>query len=93
MVEGAPREARDFVEPWMGIAEPVLGHIPQHIERGDVLDHCEKEAVRLSLDNLRTFPWIAEAVSAGRLALRGFRFDIHSGMLAQLEGDRFVPVT
>ena len=27
MVEGAPEEARDFVEPWMRIAEPVLRRV------------------------------------------------------------------
>ena len=92
MVEGAPEEAQDFVETWMKIAESVLETIPAQVETGDILDHCETGVVRLSLANLGTYPWIEEAVSAGRLALHGFRFDIRTGVLATLEEDRFVPV-
>ncbi|MBA3520094.1 MAG: carbonic anhydrase [Rhizobiales bacterium] len=92
MVEGAPEEARDFVEPWMAIAAPVLQQMPDHIQPDDILGHCETEVVRLSLANLATFPWIEEAVAEQRLKLQGFRFDIHTGVLAKLEGDRFVSV-
>lgn len=93
MVEGAPSEARDFVETWMGIAQPVLRSLPKDLGGGDLLDHCEIEVVRLSLANLATFPWIDAAVAAGRLELGGFRFDIHTGVLERLEGRRLVPVT
>ena len=91
MVEGAPG-ARDFVEPWMAIAESALRNIPKDMAQDDILDHCETAVVRLSLANLATFPWIAEAMAAGRLELHGFRFDIHTGVLAKLEGEGFVPV-
>ena len=53
---------------------------------------CEEEVVKLSLANLLTFPWIAEAVATGQLELQGFRFGIRSGVLTQLEDGRFVPV-
>lgn len=92
MVEGAPEVARDFVEPWMGIARPVLSTPPGPSGTDDPLGHYEQEVVRLSLANLATFPWIAEAVDAGQLGLHGFRFDIHTGALTRLQGDRFVAV-
>ena len=50
-------------------------------------DVCEHEAVRLSLDNLMTFPWIAKATGAGTLKLHGCFFDIRSGILERLGGD------
>jgi carbonic anhydrase len=59
---------------------------------GDILSGCETEVLRLSLANLATFPWIADAVAAGQLTLHGFRFDIHTGELATLQGDDLVPV-
>ena len=93
MVEGAPEEGRDFVEPWMAIAESVLRSVPAPGADTDLLTHYETEVVRLSLANLATFPWIEEAVTAGRLRLEGFRFGIQTGALTRLEGDRFVPVT
>lgn len=92
MVQGAPDEARDFVEPWMAMAQSVLERKPCSLHPREVATHYEKEVVRLSLDNLMTFPWIAEAVAAGRLQLHGFHFGIESGVLAKLEGDRLVPV-
>jgi carbonic anhydrase len=92
MVEGAPKEARDFVEPWMAMAEPVLKHVPNDLDPGEVLHYCEEQVVRLSLTNLMTFPWIADAVAAGRLTLHGFRFAIRTGVLERLDGERFVPV-
>ncbi len=89
MVEGAPEEARDFVQPWVAMARPAL----RGLQGGDdTLTQAETEVVRLSLRHLATFPWIQSAVSAGRLELRGFRFDIHTGVLAQVEDGGLVPV-
>jgi carbonic anhydrase len=92
MVEGAPEEAREFVKPWMEIAEPVLRSIPKDLEAGAILRHCETEVMRLSLANLVTVPWSAEAVATGRLSLHGFRFAVRTGVLERLEGDGLVPV-
>ncbi len=91
MVTGAPG-ARDFVEPWMKMAEPILKHVPLGITGPDLITYCEAEVVKLSLANLMSFPWIADAVAAGTLQLQGFRFDIHSGLLTQLDGEKFVPI-
>ncbi len=92
MVEGAPAEARDFVEPWMRMAASVMGHDHDHDDPATRLTHYETEVVRLSLANLRTFPWIAEAEAEGKLELIGYRFDIHTGMLTVLTEQGFVPI-
>ncbi len=92
IVDGAPKEVGDFVAQWMAIAEPVLNQVPPGLDRVEKQSRCETEAVRLSLANLMTFPWVREAVEDGRLALHGFRFDIRTGVLGRLEGTGFVPV-
>ena len=93
MVEGAPLGAQDFVEPWMRIAATVLSRPPDaHADAEARLTHYETEVVRLSLDNLLSFPWIADPVAAGTLRIEGFRFDIHTGTLARLEETGFVAV-
>jgi carbonic anhydrase len=92
MLEGAPKEARDFVEPWMQLAAPALVALPGKLSGDKAVSRCEEEVVKVSLANLMTFPWIAEAVAAGRLKVQGFRFGIRSGVLTRLDGDRFVPV-
>jgi carbonic anhydrase len=48
--------------------------------------------VRVSLTNLMTFPWIAEAVRAGRLSLSGYVFDIHTGVLSEVGPDAITTV-
>jgi carbonic anhydrase len=93
LVEGAPLEARDFVEPWMDMARTALQKpCPPHAHSHG-LTHYEVEVMRVSLANLMTFPWVADAVADGRLQLHGFHFGIESGVLARLEGERLVPVT
>jgi carbonic anhydrase len=92
MVEGAPEEAREFVKPWVDMAEPIVRSVPPHLKGGDIYSHCETEVMRLSLANLMTFPWIDQAVAEGRLKTQGFRFDIHNGILSRLEGSGLVVV-
>jgi len=92
MVEGAPAEARDFVQPWMEIARPAMAPGAAGLAGEALLTHYENEVVRLSLANCLTFPWIAAAVAEGRLELAGFRFGIATGVLYRLEGERFVAV-
>jgi carbonic anhydrase len=45
----------------------------------------EYEAVKVSLANLRTFPWIAEREKNGRLKLHGAHFSISEGRLYVLD--------
>lgn len=92
LLNGAPDPAGDFLTPWMRIAErarrrALARHSP------DPQSECEQESVRLSLENLLTFPWIAERVNKGALRLTGTMFDIRSGLLTLLgPGGEFAPV-
>lgn len=53
----------------------------------------EFAAIRQSLANLRTFPWLAEKEKAGSLKLRGTHFSIMEGVLYSLDEDtgEFLP--
>ncbi|MBV8472011.1 MAG: carbonic anhydrase [Hyphomicrobiales bacterium] len=90
MALGAPPEARDFVASWVDIAKPAIS--AARGEEAERLAEIEAAVVRLSLANLMEFPWVAEAVNAGRLTLHGFRFDIHTGVLSRVEPDGVRPV-
>ena len=87
LVYGAPPQARDFVAAWVDIGKPAL---PKSGEPN--LADVEAEVVRLSMRNLMTFPWIAEAVEAGRLSVQGFMFDIHTGVLSRVTPEGVEPV-
>ncbi len=85
MLHGAPSAAQDFVVPWMAIARDA-------VRPGLSETEAEAAVVRLSLTNLRTFPWIASAEAAGTLNVMGMRFDIHTGILSQLDDLGFIAV-
>jgi len=87
LLEGAPENARDFVEPWMSMASAARANamrvaVPEERQRC-----CEHEVVKLSLSNLLTFPWVQEPVQAGTLKLHGAWFNIHRGLLTLLQPD------
>jgi carbonic anhydrase len=93
LLEGPPEEASDFVAPWMRIADAARQRALRCEPAEARQTACERETVRLSLENAMTFPWVREAVEAGRLALHGCRFDIFTGTLEMLGPDgEFAPV-
>ncbi len=87
MINGAPDNCRDFVEPWVGMAAPVVSRLVRSLPADQVERAAEEATVRLSLHNLRTFPWIAEREAAGKLALTGLHFGIADGELTLLQDD------
>jgi carbonic anhydrase len=91
MAYGAPPEAPDFVASWVEVARPALA-AAAGADENSRLAAFEAAVVRLSLNNLMTFPWISEAVAAGRLQLYGFRFDIHTGVLLEVEAEGERPI-
>jgi carbonic anhydrase len=81
LLNGAPETAHEFVAPWMSIAEPARLRAMRGASPEERQQFCEHEVIHVSLDNLMTFPWIAERVAAGKLELHGAWFDIHTGVL------------
>jgi len=93
LLNGAPKAAREFVAPWMAIAESARLRAQQYGSDEERQKFCEYEAVKISIANLMTFPWIADRVASGKLTLHGAWFAIHSGTLMILQPDgSFAPV-
>lgn len=86
--------AYSFVDSWVSIAkearEITLRDAPPEAQAAC----CEREAIRVSLRNLRSFPWIQSAVIAGELHIHGWYFSIKDGKLHVLNQniDRFEEV-
>ena len=84
MVHGPLRNAQDFLGPWMDIAEPVMWPMPEQ-GAGEAFEAAIENAVlRLSLINLRTFPWVRDGEKSGHLSLSALRFSISTGELKTL---------
>ncbi len=87
-----------FISPWVALAaaarDELLASQPQ-LPPEACHEALEHSAIRHSLRNLRTFPFVEAALDAGRLSLHGAWFSIASGELHWLEptsGD-FAPVS
>ena len=94
MRDGAPDTVQDFVAPWIAQGTPVVRRVAEASGPDDCEQATEEAVVRLSLDNLRSFPWIAEREADGRLELTGLHFGIAEGMLRRLSGAaRFEPLS
>ena len=87
LLRGAPPEARDFVPAWMSIAIEARSRVLACMPVEQAQEACELETVRVSLANLLTFPWVAEAVTEGRLTLQGAHFAVATGRLMLLGAD------
>ncbi|WP_114951260.1 carbonic anhydrase [Sphingosinicella terrae] len=72
-----------FIARWIGMlcaARQAIRARHSELDRAAFLE-MEHEGVRLSLANLRTFPFVAEREAAGRLKLHGAWFAIDGGTL------------
>jgi carbonic anhydrase len=90
LIAGVP-----FLEHWVDLLEPALEHSKHIHDMRERHVAMERDCVRLSLDNLMTFPFVAERVKAGTLALHGGRFGIANGELELLDPKtgEFIAVT
>lgn len=75
---------KSFIHAWVKIAEKARKTVlsqHKHLPARAQAHHCEEEAIKISLHNLLTFPWINEKVQNGTLSLHGWHFDVISGQL------------
>lgn len=95
MCSGAAPElekATSFIGRWMDILRPGFETISARgLQRDAALTALEHEAVRTSLANLATFPFVREAVEKGMLTMHGVWIEIGEGEMYGLEPetDRF----
>jgi carbonic anhydrase len=86
----APEGEGGFIHHWMDLIAPARDKIVEaaaHMPDIDAQRALERAAVRVSLTNLRTFPFIREREAAGKLQLHGAIFDLSEGVLRLLEPD------
>jgi carbonic anhydrase len=80
-----------FISRWMSMLdEPRLRVLASHqnAPATERLAALEKEGIKNSIKNLRTFPFVSDAENRGKLSLHGAYFDIASGTLSVLNHSR-----
>lgn len=87
IVETQPLSPGDFIGNWMKLLEPAR----EKMVCEDGADFAarrralEEAGIRLSIDNLMTFPCVKTQVERGRISLHGAWFDISSGELFTMD--------
>ena len=88
--DGARVGEGHFIAHWIDLLDEARDKVrAEH----DALDRAafqamEREGVRVSLRNLRTFPWVKEREEGGRLKLHGAVFSISDGILYLCDEER-----
>ena len=94
--DGAEHGEGHFIADWVGMLDEARDRVrsTHAAVDADARLAMEREAVKVSLANLRTFPWIREREEAGTIKLHGAHFSIAEGRLYMLDEaeDDFRPV-
>jgi carbonic anhydrase len=96
LLDGAPIALDgeySFIRQWVEIIKEA-GRKTAHLPESKRYAACEQEALKISLENLSTFPWVAEKMAAGTLATHAWHFDIPTGAIHayDTEQNEFVPL-
>jgi carbonic anhydrase len=84
---GIGRSEGEFLAGWITLLDEAREDVAARYgtEGREAELAMEFAAIRQSLANLRTFPWLSERERAGRLKLRGAHFSIAEGRLYSLD--------
>lgn len=87
-----PKETKagGFVQKWMQTMEGAKEAAIKKVGSEDpeqLCRQCELEAIKVSIQNLKTFSFVNEAVNQRNLTLLGAYFDLEKGELLFLEND------
>ena len=84
-----PKETqREFIDSWMNIASPIMDKVDSK-DCSEPLQHfIEKESIKNSIQNLKTFPWVIELIKNKELNIHGWWFDLKSGEIFCYDEDK-----
>jgi carbonic anhydrase len=83
-----PESVPSFINQWMSIAEEARKKVRAEHSKADEETLCrlgEMESMRISLRNLRTFPFVKEAIDSRQLNIIGVYFDLEQGELWEFD--------
>ncbi len=81
----------EFIGKWVGIAQRARARVFTELpSKSPALQAraCEQAAILVSLENLMTYPWIADRVTKGAMHLHGWYFDMAEGALLHYDPAR-----
>ncbi|MES3093790.1 carbonic anhydrase [Sphingomonas aerolata] len=86
----AERGQGGFISDWVHLLDGARESVAKDhadLKSEEAREAMEQAAVRTSIDNLRTFPFVRDAEAAGDLEIRGAVFAIDDGILRVMDED------
>lgn len=80
-----PRDPSSFIDAWISLLDTAKTRIQGH--DGAAQTALEYESIRVTLENLTTFPFVADAIATRGLKLVGARYGVADGGLEILNGE------
>ena len=81
--EGDGSSGTDFIEDWVKVCAPAKEKVKAtygDLSFEEQCTKCEKEAVNVSLENLKSYPFVVEGLEKKTLALHGGYYDFVNGI-------------
>lgn len=92
LMTGTPENQDTFVGRWMSIANSAKKKVIQQFgePKSDadidmMCRQCEMESIAVSIGNLKTFPFVSEAIKSRGLNIMGIYFDLEQGQLFEYD--------
>ncbi len=91
-LDDRPRDPRSFLDSWISLLDTAKARILHY--KGHHPTALEYESIRVTLENLATFPFVAQAMKERGLSLAGARYGVADGGLEVLDQTTgaFIPV-
>jgi carbonic anhydrase len=71
----------EFINKWLSILLPAYNKIQKDISERKQINQLEQESIKVSINNLFSFPFIKNAIDENNLSIHGLIHDIGSGNL------------
>ena len=71
----------EFINKWLSILLPAYNKIQKIVSEQKQINQLEQESIKVSINNLFSFPFIKKAIDENKLSIHGLIHDIGSGNL------------
>ena len=71
----------EFINKWLSILLPAFDIIQKNVSEQEQINQLEQESIKVSINNLFSFPFIKKAIDENNLSIHGLIHDIGSGNL------------
>jgi len=71
----------EFINKWLSILLPAFDIIQKNVSEQEQINQLEQESIKVSINNLFSFPFIKKAIEENKLSIHGLIHDIGSGNL------------